>query len=169
MTKILLISDTHGYFEPGLTKHIDVADEVWHAGDIGNTKFLEHISSRKTVRAVYGNIDGSELRKQFPEIQTFVIDGLKVLMMHIAAAPGKYQTNLKALLAKEKPGLLVCGHSHILKVQFDPTYQLLYMNPGACGREGFHQVRTALRFELNSGQVQNLSVIEFGKRNTINK
>lgn len=162
-----MISDTHGHFEPGLKKHIGAADELWHAGDIGDPALLRHLDGAKSIRAVYGNIDGAEIRKTYPEINRFSIDGLKVLMLHIAAPPGKYPARLKALLEQEKPGLLVCGHSHICKVQYDPQYKLLYMNPGACGKEGFHQVKTALCFEVEQGQVQNLSVIEFGKRHEL--
>ncbi len=167
MKKILLISDTHGYFEPALIKHIQAADEVWHAGDIGASEFLKNILPHKPFKAVYGNIDGAEIRKAYPELLIFDCEQVKVLMLHIGGYPGKYPAKLKALLQKEQPDLFICGHSHILKVQYDSELKLLHMNPGACGREGFHQVKTALKFEIDGKQIKNLSLIEFGKRSSV--
>jgi len=167
LKKILLISDTHGYFEPALLKHVHEADEVWHAGDIGAVEFLENIPSQKAFKAVYGNIDGAEIRKDYPEILIFTCENVKVLMLHIGGYPGKYPAKLKSLLQREQPNLFICGHSHILKVQYDSELNLLHMNPGACGREGFHQVKTALRFEIEGKDIKNLSLIEFGKRSNV--
>jgi uncharacterized protein len=167
LKRILLISDTHGYFEPALLKHIDESDEVWHAGDIGSLELCNKLESLKPFRAVHGNIDSHEIRKNYPETLAFKCEGVKVLMLHIGSYPGKYSKSLKDLLLKEAPQLFICGHSHILKVMYDHELKLLYINPGACGREGFHQVKTALRFELDAGEIKNLAVIEFGKRSTL--
>ncbi len=167
MKKILLISDTHGYFETGLLKHMQEADEVWHAGDIGAPEFLNNILPHKPLRAVYGNIDGAEIRARYPEVEVFYCEQVKVLMLHIGGYPGKYPAKLKALLQKEQASLFICGHSHIVKVQYDTELNLLHMNPGACGREGFHQVKTALRFEIEGKDIKNLSLIEFGKRSNV--
>ncbi len=164
MTRILLISDTHSYLDPALLKHIKSADEVWHAGDMGSSELSSAIQKHKPFKAVFGNIDGPELRKEFPEISTFLCEKVKVLMIHIGGYPGKYPSKIKSLLKQEKPDLFICGHSHILKVQYDSELKLLHMNPGACGREGFHQIKTALRFEVEGKEIKNLVLIEIGKR-----
>jgi uncharacterized protein len=161
---ILLISDTHGYFDERLVKHAEASDEVWHAGDIGPAALADRIAVLRPLRAVYGNIDGSDVRTQYPEDTLFEIEGLRVLMTHIAGSPGKYASRVRALIGEKRPGLLVCGHSHILKVQFDEQAHLLYMNPGAAGVQGFHHMRTALRFGIADGAVKDLAVIELGKR-----
>ena len=135
-------------------------DEVWHAGDIGTTAVAVGISTLKSLRGVYGNIDDNELRSQFPENQIFKCEGVKVLLTHIGGYPGKYNNRVKKLIVKEKPQLYVCGHSHILKVMHDRQNNLLHMNPGACGIHGFHQSRTMLRFEINQGKIENLEAIE---------
>lgn len=167
MKKILLLSDTHGHLDQKILKYIDGADEVWHAGDIGTTAVADGISKIKPLRGVYGNIDGHELRSQFPENQIFSCQGVKVLMTHIGGYPGRYNPRVKKLIQEEKPQLYVCGHSHILKVIPDRKNNLLHMNPGACGIQGFHKVRTLLRFELNQGKIENLEAIEFGQRGAL--
>lgn len=167
MKKILLLSDTHGYLDQKILKYIDGADEVWHAGDIGTTAVADGISKIKPLRGVYGNIDGHELRSQFPENQIFSCQGVKVLMTHIGGYPGRYNPRVKKLIQEEKPQLYVCGHSHILKVIPDRKNNLLHMNPGACGIQGFHKVRTLLRFELNQGKIENLEAIELGQRGAL--
>ena len=163
MKKILLLSDTHGHLDQKIIKYINGVDEVWHAGDIGTTAVADRISGLKTIRGVYGNIDGHELRSMFPENQIFRCENIKVLMTHIGGYPGSYNARVKNLIFKEKPELYICGHSHILKVIQDPKNKLLHMNPGACGVHGFHQKRTLLRFEINKDKIENLEALELGK------
>ena len=167
MKKILLLSDTHGYLDPKVHKYINGVDEVWHAGDIGTTSVTDEISKLKTLKGVYGNIDGHELRNQFREYQIFICQGVKVLITHIGGYPGRYNARVKKLINKEKPELYICGHSHILKVMYDSKNKLLHMNPGACGIQGFYRLRTMLRFELNRGKIENIEAIELGKREPI--
>lgn len=167
MKKILLISDTHGYLDPALEKYFSNVDEVWHAGDIGALDLDSILPAGKEVKAVYGNIDGTPVRQRFPEDLVFESEGVKVLITHIAGAFGKYTPQVKTLIKEHQPQVLICGHSHILKVMYDKVHQLLYLNPGACGNHGFHHVKTLLRFELESGQIKNLEVIELGKRSSV--
>ncbi|MGA0374118.1 MAG: metallophosphoesterase family protein [Flavobacteriaceae bacterium] len=164
MRKILLLSDTHGHLDPKIHKYINGVDEVWHAGDIGSTAVANEISKLKTLKGVYGNVDGHELRCQFPENQIFSCQGVKVLITHIGGYPGRYNSRVKKLIDEEKPQLYICGHSHILKVMKDRKNKLLHMNPGACGIQGFHKLKTLLRFKLNKGKIENLEAIELGKR-----
>ena len=164
MKKILLISDTHSHIDDTILKYVDWSDEVWHAGDIGDLNVTDVIKSRKLLRAVYGNIDDDKARMEFPLHNRFWCEGVEVWITHIGGYPGKYNQAIRELLKKSPPKLFICGHSHILKVQFDKTLQLLHMNPGACGVHGFHQVRTMLRFEIEGDKIQNLEVIEIGKK-----
>ncbi len=164
MTKILLLSDTHSYIDDRILKYAAEADEIWHAGDIGEIKVADELQAVKPLRAVYGNIDNAEVRREFPLNNIFNLDGVKVLMTHIGGYPGRYYARVKELLINEKPKLYICGHSHILKVMHDKKLNLLHMNPGAAGIHGFHQVRTMLRFTLDNGKIDNLEVIELGKR-----
>lgn len=164
MKKILLLSDTHNFINNQILKYVKLADEVWHAGDIGHIKVSDTLQNETKLRAVYGNIDGGDLRKEFPLDQFFELEGVKVFMTHIGGYPHKYVTRVRTKLEEIKPNLYICGHSHILKVQYDNKLNLLHMNPGAAGKHGFHQVRTMLRFELDDGEIKNLEVIELGKR-----
>lgn len=164
MTKILLLSDTHSYMDDRILKYASEADEIWHAGDIGEFKVADALQAIKPLRAVYGNIDDVEVRGEFPLNNIFTVDGVKVVMTHIGGYPGKYNARVKDLLLTEKPKLYICGHSHILKVMHDKKLNLLHMNPGAAGIHGFHQIRTMLRFSLDNGKIDNLEVIELGKR-----
>ena len=164
MTKILLLSDTHSYIDDRILKYATEADEIWHAGDIGEIKVADELQAIKPLRAVYGNIDDAEVRGEFPLNNIFIVDGVKVVMTHIGGYPGRYNARVKELLIHEKPKLYICGHSHILKVMHDKKLNLLHMNPGAAGIHGFHQVRTMLRFTLDNGKIDNLEVIELGKR-----
>lgn len=164
MKRIGLLSDTHGYLDKGVEKHFAQCDEIWHAGDIGTAALTDRLAAWKPLRAVYGNIDGAELRSIHPENQLFEVEGVKVLITHIGGYPGRYVARVKELIVNEKPKLYICGHSHILKVMFDPKLQVLHMNPGAAGIHGFHQVKTLLRFVLDKGEIKNLEVIELGKR-----
>jgi len=162
--KILIISDTHGHLDPKLVKHIEAADEVWHAGDIGNLKLCDSISGLKPFKAVWGNIDGNEFRKEYKEHLIFNCGEVKVYMTHIGGAPGKYNPGVRKIIMEEKPQLFICGHSHILKVMFDKTYDLLHINPGAAGVHGFHHVKTAVRLQIEGKEMKNLEIIELGPR-----
>lgn len=164
MTKILLLSDTHSYIDDRILKYASEADEIWHAGDIGEIKVADELQAIKPLRAVYGNVDNAAVRGEFPLNNIFCVDGVKVVMTHIGGYPGRYSARVKELLINEKPKLYICGHSHILKVMHDKKLNLLHMNPGAAGIHGFHQVRTMLRFTLDDGKIDNLEVIELGKR-----
>lgn len=164
MTKILLLSDTHGFIDAQILKFIRQADEVWHAGDIGSIEVLDTIKKIKPVRAVFGNIDNQVIRAELPLDLKFTIDKTSVWITHIGGYPNKYDPRIKESIAKNPPQLFISGHSHILKVMHDKKLNLLHMNPGAVGKHGFHQVRTMLRFEINSGKISNLEVIELEKR-----
>ena len=164
MTKILLLSDTHSFIDAQILKFIRQADEVWHAGDIGSIEVLDTIKKIKPVRAVFGNIDNQVIRAELPLDQKFTIDKTSVWITHIGGYPNKYDPRIKESIAKNPPQLFISGHSHILKVMHDKKLNLLHMNPGAVGKHGFHQVRTMLRFEINSGKISNLEVIELEKR-----
>ena len=164
MQKILLISDTHGYFDEKLVKYINTVDEVWHAGDIGTIDVCHKIEQLKPLRAVYGNIDGQEIRKTYPENAIFSCEGVKVLVTHIGGYPNKYSADAKKLILQEKPALFICGHSHSLKIMYDKQLNLLHLNPGAAGMQGFHQVKTALRFAIEGSEIKNMEIIELGKR-----
>ena len=162
--KILLLSDTHSFIDDQILKYVKQADEVWHVGDIGVPEVTDQIKELKPLRAVFGNIDGTEIRAEFPLDNRFTVNGLEVWMTHIGGYPNKYYARVKKIIEENPPGLFISGHSHILKVQYDAKLQLLHMNPGAAGKHGFHQVRTMLRFEVLNGKVENLEVIELGKR-----
>lgn len=161
MKKILLLSDTHGFLDDKILKYVSQADEVWHAGDIGDLNVTDTLKKLKPVRVVYGNIDGAQARSEFPLDLRFECEGVDVFMTHIAGSPGKFQSRVKDILKMKPPKILICGHSHILKVKFDKTFQVLYINPGAAGIHGFHQVRTMLRFQLDKGKIEQMEVIEF--------
>lgn len=167
MRKILLISDTHGYLDKGLLKHMQYADEVWHAGDIGTIELCLEIEKIKPLKAVYGNIDGQDIRTDYAENLIFDCEGVKILMTHIGGYPGKYPAKLKQLLLEHKPKIFICGHSHILKVMYDKELALLHMNPGAAGVHGFHTVKTAIRFEIEGSEIKNLAIIELGSRTSL--
>ena len=164
MTRIGLLSDTHGFVPDALFTHFANVDEIWHAGDIGDVATANRLETFKPFRAVYGNIDGHKLRERYPENLSFTLEGVPVLMTHIGGYPPRYNTAIKPLLNQAKPHLFICGHSHILKVMPDPARQLLHINPGACGKQGWHKVSTLVRFELADARVHNLEVIELGKR-----
>ncbi|MDX1651816.1 MAG: metallophosphoesterase family protein [Brumimicrobium sp.] len=163
--KIGLLSDTHGFLDPALYKYLREVDEIWHAGDVGTPEILEELRSMKPCIAVYGNIDHGDVKIQTREFERFEREGISVLMTHIAGKPGKYSKHLFEELTKNgSPDLLVCGHSHILLVKKDERFNMLWMNPGACGNHGFHKFKTLLRFEINSGRIENLEAIELGRR-----
>ena len=164
MIKILLLSDTHSHIDDTIVKYVNQADEVWHAGDIGSLVVTDKIKSIKPLRAVFGNIDDDKARKEFPLHNRFMCEGVDVWITHIGGYPGKYNQTIREELRTNPPKLFICGHSHILKVQFDKSLNLLHMNPGAAGISGFHQIRTMLRFEIDGDKISNLEVIEIGKK-----
>ncbi|MGQ2984674.1 metallophosphoesterase family protein [Flavobacterium sp.] len=164
MKKILLLSDTHSHIDDTILKYVRQADEVWHAGDIGNLAVTDSIKAEKPLRAVFGNIDGNEARMEFPLNNRFFCEGIDVWITHIGGYPGKYNPAVREEISSKPPKLFICGHSHILKVQFDQKLNLLHMNPGAAGISGLHKVRTMLRFEIDGDKIQNLEVVEIGKR-----
>ena len=164
MKKILLLSDTHSFIDEQIMKYVRMADEVWHAGDIGNLIVTDTIQKEKPLRAVFGNIDDDKARLEFPLNNRFMCEGVDVWITHIGGYPDKYNVAIREEIQNNPPKLFICGHSHILKVQFDRKLNLLHMNPGACGKHGFHQVRTMLRFEIDGDKIQQLEVIELGKK-----
>ncbi|WP_339610065.1 metallophosphoesterase family protein [uncultured Planktosalinus sp.] len=161
MKKILLLSDTHSHVDESILKYAALADEVWHAGDIGSFAVTDAIEKIKPLRAVYGNIDDTKIRTQFPLHQRFNCEGVDVWITHIGGSPGRYNPEIKKEMNQNPPKLFICGHSHILKVMHDNKNQLLFMNPGAAGKYGFHKVRTMLRFVIDEKQIKDLEVIEF--------
>ena len=164
MKKILLLSDTHSHIDDTILKYSNQADEVWHAGDIGNLNVTDSIKKIKPLRAVYGNIDDDKARMEFSLHDRFFCENVAVWITHIGGFPGKYSQNIRLEIQSNPPKLFICGHSHILKVQYDKKLNLLHLNPGACGIHGFHQIRTMLRFEINDDKIQNLEIIELGVR-----
>ncbi len=167
MKKILLLSDTHNYLDESIKSHALSADEIWHAGDIGSLKIADELNAIRPLKAVYGNIDDHTVRSTWPLHQQFACEGVNVLITHIAGHPGRYNPEVKQQLRSIKPDLFICGHSHILRVMRDPVYNLLYMNPGAAGKHGFHHVRTMLRFTLHQGKIDQVEVIELGLRGAL--
>jgi uncharacterized protein len=164
LKKILLLSDTHSHIDETILKYVRQADEVWHAGDIGDLVVTDTIKKLKPLRCVYGNIDDDKARMEFPLNNRFMCEDVDVWITHIGGYPGKYNQLIRDEINKNPPKLFICGHSHILKVQFDKSLNLLHMNPGACGIYGFHQVRTMLRFEIEGEKIQKLEIIEIGKK-----
>lgn len=164
MKRIGLMSDTHGYVDPKVYDYFADVDEIWHAGDVGDVKVIEELRAFKPLRGVYGNIDAQDVRMEFPEFENFQCEDMNVLMTHIAGKPGKYVQRAHDKIKEVNPGIFVCGHSHILLVKYDPNFEMLWMNPGACGYKGFHQVKTLLRFSVTGDRVHDLEVIELGTR-----
>lgn len=165
--RILLLSDTHGYIDDKILDYASKVDEVWHAGDIGHLKVTDALAEKTKLRAVYGNIDSHEIRTVFPLHQKFEVEGLTVWITHIGGYPRRYSPAIRNAINADPPDLFICGHSHILKVMPDKQLNLLHMNPGAVGTHGFHQKRTMLRFEINFSKIENLEVVDFGKRGNL--
>lgn len=160
MKRIGLLSDTHGYWDDRYVKYFESCDEIWHAGDIGSLELAERLAAVRPLRAVYGNIDGHDIRIRYPETARFTVDGADVLMKHIGGYPGKYDPSIRGQILVHPPKLFISGHSHILKVQYDKTLRLLHVNPGAAGKYGFHKVRTLVRFTIDKGSFSDMEVIE---------
>ncbi len=159
-----MLSDTHGHMDETILKYAAQADEVWHAGDIGNLSVTDRLKALKPVRGVYGNIDDHVIQKEFPENNRFMCEEVDVWITHIGGYPNRYNVRVRDEIRSNPPKLFICGHSHILKVMHDKKLGLLHMNPGACGKHGFHQVRTMLRFVIDGGKISDLEVVELGKR-----
>lgn len=163
MIRIGLLSDTHAYWDEKFRKYFDSCDEIWHAGDIGSVEVAEQLAALKPLRAVYGNIDGRELRLTYPETLRFRCEEAEVVMKHIGGYPGKYHPSIRRELLTQPPQLFISGHSHILKVMFDPQLNMLHINPGAAGLYGFHKQRTLVRFTIDGKQFKDLEIIELNK------
>ena len=164
MTRILLLSDTHSHIDDSIIKYVNQADEVWHAGDIGDLNVTDQIKKLKPLRGVFGNIDDDKARLDFPLQNRFFCENVDVWITHIGGYPGKYNPKIVEELTKNPPKLFICGHSHILKVIFDKKNNFLHMNPGAAGISGFHTIRTMLRFVIDNDKIKDLEIIELGKR-----
>lgn len=167
MIKIGLISDTHSHLDEKVFDYLKDCDEVWHAGDIGSIELADRLEAFKPFRAVYGNIDGSELRARYPLDLRFVVEGLEVWMTHIGGYPERYNRRVREIIKNNPPQLFITGHSHILKVMPDKKLDLLHINPGAAGNHGFHKMKTIVRFAIDNGQIRDLEVVEMGFRGKI--
>jgi putative phosphoesterase len=162
--RIGLLSDTHGFLEPKVLGFFKDCDEVWHAGDIGNVETAVQLEEFKPLKAVFGNIDGTDIRHRYKQSEIFRCEETLVFMTHIGGYPGHYERNILPLLSEMKPGIFICGHSHILRVMQDKKFNLLFLNPGAAGNSGFHAVKTALRFEIAGKDIRNMEVFEMKRR-----
>lgn len=164
MKKILLLSDTHGYMDERILHYAGEVDEIWHAGDIGDTEVSDQLKNIKPLKAVYGNVDDHEIRKEFPLNNRFLCEEVDVWITHIGGYPGRYSPAIKEEIRANTPNLFISGHSHILKVMNDKNLKLLHMNPGAAGIQGFHKKRTMLRFKIEGKNIFDLEVIELGEK-----
>ncbi len=164
MKRIGILSDTHGLIDDLIFKHLDECDEIWHAGDIGTIEVADQLNLFRPLKAVFGNIDNHTVRGSFPELNSFECENTSVLIKHIVGYPGKYDPRMKDVLVNYSPNLLVAGHSHILKVMFDKKHNLLFINPGAAGKNGFHHLRTLVRLTIDGNEFKDLEVVELGKR-----
>jgi putative phosphoesterase len=164
MMRIGLISDTHGYLDDAVFKHFDQCDEIWHAGDFGSLELADQLNSFKPLKGVYGNIDGGDIRSVYPEKIRFYCEQTSVLMTHIGGYPGKYDSRIREEILNNTPGVFISGHSHILKVMYDKKANCLHLNPGAAGKQGWHKVRTLLRFSISDEKIHNLEVVELVNR-----
>jgi len=164
MVRIGILSDTHGYIHPRIPGFFANVDEIWHAGDIGNTATAHQLAKLKPLRAVYGNIDSQDVRLEYKKVLTFTVEGIKTLMTHIGGYPGRYDRTARLLIEQERPNLFICGHSHILKVIYDKKYELLHINPGAAGKYGIHRSITAVRLIIDHGDLRELEVLEIAEK-----
>ncbi len=165
MKQIGILSDTHSYMDDRILKHLEDCHEIWHAGDVGTISVTDQLKELPgKLRAVYGNIDGGEIRKEFALDEAFQVESVRILMTHIAGRPGRYPSRVKELVRETRPGIFVCGHSHICLVQFNKEFNLIHINPGAAGKHGFHKKRTLVKLEINEDKVENLRIVELGNR-----
>ena len=160
MTRIGLISDTHNYLDENIAEHFKICDEIWHGGDFGSVDIVERLKKLKPLRGVYGNIDGKDIRSEFPEQLIFMCEDVKVMMRHIGGYPPKYNPDTKKELLIHQPQLFISGHSHILKIMYDEKLNCLHMNPGAAGKQGWQKVRTLIRFIIDGKDMKDCEVIE---------
>jgi putative phosphoesterase len=167
MKRIGLLSDTHGFINERLFLFFENVDEIWHAGDIGNIETADKLAAFKPVKAVYGNIDGHELRAIYPMHQRFTCEGVRVWITHIGGYPGRYERYVKPDIYIHSPNLFISGHSHILKVIYDKKLDFLHMNPGAAGNKGFHKVCTALRFIIDGNNIRDLEIWEMPRNGVV--
>lgn len=163
MTRIGLLSDTHGYVHLELERIFEACEEIWHAGDFGTFDTVRALRAIKPMRGVFGNIDGQDIRMSFPKYQRFMCEEVDVLMTHIGGYPGNYPSDVRNILQKNPPKLFVAGHSHILKIQYDKHHNMLYINPGAAGKNGFHKVITMVRFTIDKSDIKDLEIVEFAR------
>ena len=163
MQRICLLSDTHNFLDPRIHKYLTSCDQIWHAGDIGTISVCQELEKVKPLIAVYGNIDGQDLRKVYPRNQRFHCEKVDVWMTHIGGFPNKYSQELREEINRNPPNLFICGHSHILKVIYDKKLNLLHINPGAAGNYGIHKVKTLVRFTIDKEIIKDLEVIELSK------
>jgi len=164
MPRIGLLSDTHGFLDESVKRHFSSCDEIWHAGDIGDENIIDTLKTIKPCRMVFGNIDNHQIRLRTAEHLRFNLAGMDVWMTHIGGRPGNYANPVRNDLRSNPPKLFICGHSHICLIQFDKRHNMLYINPGAAGKHGFHYVRTLVRFTMEAGRLYDVEVIELGKR-----
>ncbi len=164
MTRIGLISDTHSYMDDGILNALNGSDEVWHAGDFGSMEVVEKLQAIAPLKGVWGNIDGRDIRLEFPETLVFSCEEVKVMMQHIGGYPGRYSKGVKEQLIEERPQVFISGHSHILKIMPDKVLDLLHINPGAAGKQGWHKVRTLIRFSVDGKGLKDMQVIELAGR-----
>lgn len=160
MKQIALLSDTHNFLDEKIFSAVAGADEIWHGGDFGTIQIAEQLETIAPVRGVFGNIDGPDVRSRFPEVNVFTLEEVRVLMIHIGGYPNRYSPLARQWIEKERPQLFISGHSHILKIMYDPTFECLHMNPGAAGRQGWHKVRTLIHFEIEGKEMRNCRVVE---------
>lgn len=160
MKRIGLLSDTHGYLDEAVFRHFEQCDEIWHGGDFGTLELAERLAAFRPLRGVYGNIDGTDIRSVYPENNVFTCEGVKVLIRHIGGYPPKYNPETKKQLAYHQPKLFIAGHSHILKIIYDDKISCLHMNPGAAGKQGWHKVKTLIRFTVDGEDMRDAEVIE---------
>lgn len=166
MKQIILLSDTHNNLDERFFPHFNKADEIWHAGDIGNISVTEKLKEFASIKAVWGNIDNIKIRNEFTKNLYFQCEQINIMMTHIGGYPGKYNKDLISVIKSKKIDLLISGHSHILKVMYDQKYNFLYMNPGAIGNYGIHKVKTILCFNIDGDKIKNLRVVEFDRKTT---
>lgn len=162
--RIGLLSDTHNYLDDAVFTHFNNCDEIWHAGDFGTVEIADKLKAFKPLRGVYGNIDGYDIRSVYPEQNRFTCEEINVLMIHIGGYPGRYSPLAKAALQEAPAQLFISGHSHILKIQYDPKFECLHINPGAAGRQGWHKVSTLVRFTIDGKDIRDAEVIELTRK-----
>lgn len=167
MKNIILLSDTHGMLDERFIPHLKNCDEIWHAGDIGENKVLETLKKFAPLRAVFGNIDGYPLRHELPEWLSWQTESVLVLMTHIGGRPPKYSKEVLEKIKLNKPKIFICGHSHILLVQYLKEIDCLHLNPGAAGKQGWHKVQTLLKFQIEGSEIKNMEVVELKRMSSI--